>query len=303
MIAMNKHRIAAASLICGSIAASIAAAGEPPPAPAKRPPVSKSRPVVRAQSPAPPRSPSPTDLRDQPAWPGALPPAGPPSPNSQTVPSIGPDIDEGRPATSTRIPYERGVPSPFLSPLTAPVPMRAMSLVAVIPTPPKKIQVHDIVSILVSERSEVIQNAQFMRQKNITFVAQLRQWVRIDDHFRLRPAALDSPQINTQLRSQMQAFGNNRSSELMTFRIAATVVDVLPNGNLVLEAKKTIQTNEDLWSYTLTGICRSQDIQANNEIMSERIVDLKTIKNEYGKVPSSTARGYLMRLYDYFLPF
>lgn len=196
-----------------------------------------------------------------------------------------------------------GVPPPFLSPLTTPQASRNMSLLAVVPTPPRRIQVHDIVSVLVSERSEVIHTSQFNRQRNITFVAQVREFFRLDDEFRLKPAAKDSPQANTALRSQLQSFGNNRSNELITYRIAATVVDVLPNGNLILEAKKAIETNGDLWEYTLTGIVRAQDVAPNNEAMSERIADLQIKKREYGRVRDSTKRGHFMRLYDFLLPF
>ena len=63
----------------------------------------------------------------------------------------------------------------------------------------------------------------------------------------------------------------------MRFRIAATVVDVLPNGNLVLEARKSIRSNQDLWEYSLTGEVRSIDVSSNNTVLSDHIANFKTL--------------------------
>jgi flagellar L-ring protein precursor FlgH len=91
--------------------------------------------------------------------------------------------------------------------------------------------------------------------------------------------------------------------EEVLYRIAATVVDVLPNGNLVLEAQKEIQTNREVWTYTLTGTIRSQDINRDNTALSENIANLQIKKTQSGKVYDSTKRPWGTRLYDMFFPF
>lgn len=200
---------------------------------------------------------------------------------------------------------QMGEPSPYgrsLDMEERPMPLRN-SWIWIDNPPLRKVRVHDIITVVVDEKSEVTQDSRFNRQRNAILKAQLREFIRIDDMFRLKPAAKDSPTIDTQLRSQLNSFGVANSREGMKYRIAATVVDVLPNGTLILEARKTIQTNSEVWEYSLTGRIRSEDVQANNTVLSENVADLAIAKNETGKIKDSTKRGHLLKLYDALLPF
>lgn len=181
--------------------------------------------------------------------------------------------------------------------------MRDYSWIYIELPPPRLVKVHDIITVLVNENSEVTQDSRFERQRNAQIRAQIRQFIRLDDELRLKPAAKDSPTIDAQLRSQLQANGLAKSREGIRYRIAATVVDVLPNGTLILEARKTIRTNEELWEYSLTGRIRSEDILANNTVLSENIANLDIVKRERGKVYDSSKRGWLLLIYDKLLPF
>lgn len=239
--------------------------------------------------------PSPTSFP-----PGALPPGGY---------ELGPGIPPaGFPAPGSGAPGQlQPPPSPFALPgqMTAVPPprMREVSWIFIESAPPKKVRVHDILTVMIDEKSEVVQTSRFDRQRNILLRAQLREFLRIGTSGNLRPAALDQPQVDAQLRSQMNSYGNAKTNEGMKYRIAATVVDVLPNGTLVLEARKTIRTNTEVWEYSLTGRCRTEDIQANNTIVSENIADMNISKVERGKVRDSADRGWFTWLYDILLPF
>ena len=91
--------------------------------------------------------------------------------------------------------------------------------------------------------------------------------------------------------------------EGIRYRIAATVVDVLPNGNIILEARKSIRSNKDIWEYSLTGTLRPQDIQQDNTALSENIANLAIVKKSRGKVNDSTQRPWGILLYDALSPF
>jgi len=168
---------------------------------------------------------------------------------------------------------------------------------------PRKVGVHDIITVIVDEKSEVTQNSRFNRTRNAVYTAQLKEWLRINNSGDLDVAAINSPGINGQLRSQLQSMGQGLSQEGMKYRIAATVVDILPNGTLILEAHKSIRSNTEVWEYSLTGRIRSQDVGGNNSVNSENIADLIISKREQGKIQDSTKRGFVQRFYDFFLPF
>ena len=83
--------------------------------------------------------------------------------------------------------------------------------------------------------------------------------------------------------------------------VTARVVEVLPNGNLVIQGVRTIKRNRDLEYITLTGIVRPQDIDSDNSVLSSKISDLYI---EYsGKGPNSEAAsgpGIITRLLQLF---
>ncbi len=55
--------------------------------------------------------------------------------------------------------------------------------------------------------------------------------------------------------------------------VTARVVEVLPNGNLVLQGVRVIRQNENLEYLTLTGIVRPEDIDADNSVLSTQLAD------------------------------
>jgi flagellar basal body L-ring protein FlgH len=60
---------------------------------------------------------------------------------------------------------------------------------------PRKLGVHDIITVVVDEKSESTQNTRFNRQRNIIFNAIMREFIRIDSKGNLnsaRQAAADA---------------------------------------------------------------------------------------------------------------
>lgn len=187
---------------------------------------------------------------------------------------------------------------------TRPPSVRDYSWIYIDPAPePRKLKVHDLVVIVVDEKSEVTENAQYNRQKTGQLKLELKEFIRIDDDGNLANAATNSPKVDTNLQQNLQSRATVQNREGMKFRIAATVSDILPNGNVVLEARKMVRSNWDLWSYSLTGIARPEDVLANNTILSENVYNLNIVKTEKGKVRDSSRRGWVLTLYDFLSPF
>jgi len=170
--------------------------------------------------------------------------------------------------------------------------------------PEKRVfKVHDIITIIVSEKLQDTRQSRFNRQKNATLLAEINEFIRLGENNRLRSAAKDSPTIDTKLTGRIQSTGNKTEKEGVTYRIAATIVDVLPNGNLVLEARKRIRSDRDITEYTLSGVVRHTDIETNNTALSEDIANLRIDLRRNGKIYDSTSRSWGTRLFDLFFPF
>ena len=195
-----------------------------------------------------------------------------------------------------------------IAPATAygvrPRSVRDYSWIYIDPAPePRKLKVHDLVVIVVDEKSEVTENSQYNRQKMGQLKMELNEFIRIDNEGNLANAAENSPTIDTNLQQMLNARGTLQNREGMKFRIAATVSDILPNGNIVLEARKSVRSNWDIWTYSLTGIARPEDVLANNTILSENIYNLDIDKSEKGRIRDSTRRGWVLMVYDFLSPF
>jgi len=138
---------------------------------------------------------------------------------------------------------------------------------------PREIKVHDIITIVVNEKAEVTLNSRFNRQRQANLKAELKEFMRLGESGNLTTAADNQPAIDATLNGRLQSTGSVKDSEGVRYRIAAMVVDIRPNGNLILEAKKSFQQNDDFWEYSLTGILRFEDIQSNNTALSENIAN------------------------------
>ena len=99
--------------------------------------------------------------------------------------------------------------------------------------------------------------------------------------------------------------GGGETKNILTVsnRTAVTVVDVLPNGNLVIEGAKIIRTNqEDQYAY-LRGVVRPVDIEADNTISSTKIADAQVEFIPAGELTEAQKKGWLLRAWDKVKPF
>ncbi|KAA1259519.1 Flagellar L-ring protein precursor [Rubripirellula obstinata] len=163
---------------------------------------------------------------------------------------------------------------------------------------------NDVVTIRVDEITRVMAEGSAESRKISLYQAVLTDWISLRD-FRLRPdqQANGDPAVGTQSINNNRAESTVESRESMTFNIAATVVDIRPNGLLVLEARKQIRVNDNLWETSLTGICRGQDIAPDNVVLSKDLIDLEIRKDDRGHLRDGYKRGWFQRWFDRVQPF
>ncbi|UUO05828.1 flagellar basal body L-ring protein FlgH [Blastopirellula sp. J2-11] len=166
--------------------------------------------------------------------------------------------------------------------------------------PPRKIQIKDIVHIRVDEAAEMESEGNLNRRKQANFNALLANWVHLENLKAIVPDQQEdgSPQITGQLTSRYRTQGTLETLEEVRFRVAATVSEIMPNGTLKIEAQKEIQVNNETWTYYLRGVCRVEDIDPNNVVLSERLANLSITKQETGHIRDSYKRGWLLKIWD-----
>jgi len=84
----------------------------------------------------------------------------------------------------------------------------------------------------------------------------------------------------------------------MTDRLTAEIISVLPNGNLILEARTFIKTDEEESMMKVTGVCRPEDISTANSILSNLIHDLRIEKMHTGELKKVNEKGIISRVLE-----
>ena len=85
--------------------------------------------------------------------------------------------------------------------------------------------------------------------------------------------------------------------------ITAKVVEILPNGNLVLESRKEITVNNEKQILVFQGMARPEDIAMDNSIMSDKVADSRVFFVGDGVLQDKQRPGWLVRLLDKIWPF
>ena len=97
--------------------------------------------------------------------------------------------------------------------------------------------------------------------------------------------------------------GSASTSETLTAQITARIVDVLPNGTMVLKGERRVKMKKEEVSIIMTGVIRKRDISQANTINSSLMSDAHIYYETSGDVSDGTQPGFLWRLIQFINPF
>ena len=116
-------------------------------------------------------------------------------------------------------------------------------------------------------------------------------------------AAATSTVISAMGQRKFEGKGSTQRQSNLNARIVARVVEVLPNGDLRIEAEKMVKINKEDEKLTLSGIVRPRDVSGDNSVQSTSVGDLKVALNGKGVASADNGPGWLFRLLDKISPF
>ena len=92
--------------------------------------------------------------------------------------------------------------------------------------------------------------------------------------------------------------GNSAQSNRLQGSVTVTVIQRLPNGNLVVQGQKNLRLNQGDELVQIQGVVRSADIAADNTISSSKVADARIAYGGRGAVAQSNAIGWLGRFFN-----
>ena len=98
--------------------------------------------------------------------------------------------------------------------------------------------------------------------------------------------------------------GSSTQGNSLAGSLTVTVMEVQPNGNLVIQGDKTLKLNQGDEFVHVSGVVRRADIATDNTVTSDKIADAHISYSGKGVVDGTNRMGWLARFFNSpFAPF
>lgn len=164
-------------------------------------------------------------------------------------------------------------------------------------------RVGDIVTVVVQESNEAAKANNTKTSKKTGINASISSFLfgAAQDRFLTRGGKYPAMAMNSD--NSFDGGGTIANSERINARIAVRVVEVLPNGNLTLEGRRSTMVAGEQQEAILRGIIRQEDLQPDNSVFSYNVADANLKFVSKGTVSDSQRRGWFTKIFEKVTPF
>lgn len=176
-----------------------------------------------------------------------------------------------------------------------------VGLIVVAPPEPRTFQANDLITIIISERSKTEREHVFDSKKTYEFGGEVPQWI---DMLELLEARLQQGEREPlaewalMFENRFKGDATYERDDSVTARVTARVVEVKPNGTMLLEARTVVRTDKDETAIVLSGVCRTEDVTITNTIQSNQMFDLNLDIQNAGDTRSGAAKGLIPKVLE-----
>lgn len=174
-------------------------------------------------------------------------------------------------------------------------------------------RVNDLVTIIINESTSAKKTASTTASRNSSTDYGFDTFFGMNTDFNIqnlpiingfyKAGNVFSPSVKGSATSNFKGSGDTARTGNIIGTITAKVVEVLPNGNLVIESRKEIIVNNEKEILVLRGIIRPDDISQNNTILSQYVADAQIYLVGEGSIGDKQSQGWLVRFLDKIWPF
>ena len=154
----------------------------------------------------------------------------------------------------------------------------------------------DVLTILIKETSKIDNKAKRDLKKetdrSITFNGELGNFTDLGE-FGMTASA----------DNELKGKADYKDERSYTDSITVVVMDVLPNGNLVVMGTRDRDIAGDIQTIEVSGIIRPSDIGFGNTVLSDRVGNFRIVTKHGGIEASFNRPGWLGRILDIIWPF
>ncbi len=186
--------------------------------------------------------------------------------------------------------------------------LRAVSMFAISPAESRIFYTHDLIQIIVRESTAASSNHKLETEKEIDFNGAVNQWpdLQLSSLFNgwVRAGTTDQlPQLDLGFSKDFEGKGKYERRDDFTARLTAEVLQILPNGNLILESRTQMDQDGESFTLKVTGTCRPEDVTPANTVLSSQLHDLKVEKITTGELANANEKGLFTKIIDFLFAF
>jgi flagellar basal body L-ring protein FlgH len=179
------------------------------------------------------------------------------------------------------------------------VALASTSLTAIPAVEPRIIQPNDLITVIVRHRLRYQTDTRMQQQSRWDLKSKLSAWFRIHDRKWVdQDFERGTPEVNFKNQNDLKNQGRADRKDVFETRVMAKVIDVKPNGNLIIAASAHVEIDEEVQVIQLTGECNKDDIQPDRSIISDKVYNLDVRTNNDGAMRDATKRGWFKGLLD-----
>ncbi|MBM3834492.1 MAG: flagellar basal body L-ring protein FlgH [Verrucomicrobia bacterium] len=163
--------------------------------------------------------------------------------------------------------------------------------------------VGDTITVVVQENSTASKDSNTKTSKKTDLNAKIDSFLFSPgaSKFMTKKGALPAFALNSD--NSFDGGGKVNQSETIGARFGATVRDVLPNGNLIVEAIRNTKFSNESQTIILRGTVRPYDITPSNTVLSYHLADVSLSIRGAGAVSNVQRKGWFTRAWDALTPF
>lgn len=178
------------------------------------------------------------------------------------------------------------------------------SLTAVAPPEPTQVKVNDLIGIIIRHRFRQQVDARMQQKNEWDIQTKLDAWFRIHDRkWQQQNFTGGKPEVALRHENEMKNQGRANRQDIVETRVMGKVIDVKPNGNLIIVGASKIAYGDDGQILMLSGEINSRDVSPDRTILSDKIYDLDVDIRNTGTVSDAIKRGWLKEVLDAVKPF
>jgi len=112
-----------------------------------------------------------------------------------------------------------------------------------------------------------------------------------------------NPSIAAEGENKFNGSGSTARKHKFLTTLSARVINVFPNGNMLIKGNREITVNRERQKIFLVGLVRPEDVSAQNVVLSTAIADAKISVTGKGVVSEEQTPGFGSRMYEWLWPF